>query len=185
MTDTQIKARGKVTLKVPRHEALPKWQQNALATAIKDGKGASNDLRFTCLIANVANEAFEHLVLPDGERLTLNPKAKAQFGRNHQGNAFLTVGLVRESGERIRLHWEGEAVPQAAKVAAVKHDSGKLVQAKDITFDLSKATVWKLGEKGGVKRNDRRKNHDTNKTGKPYARKPRRNHDRLCSTDLR
>lgn len=91
--------------------------------------------------------------------------------------------MHESTGDRYRLHWEGDAVPHRMKEVAVAHDEGKKVRAVTIKLNLADAKVWKLGEK--TRRNtDRRSNHDTDKYGIRYPRPRRRSHNRLCASDL-
>lgn len=174
-----IRFEGFIPFPIKGQEARNKWEQQALQRGIENGMGASQQLRFVCRIATDANEVFSILETSEGVFM-LNPKSKAQFGRNANGNAYLTVGLVGETGERYRLQWEGDAVPSKMKEVAVKHDEGKKVRAVTVRLDLSKAQVWKLGETAPRKRT----RNDVTADGKPYPRPQRRNHDRLCSADL-
>lgn len=177
---TEIKFTGTVPFKIKGQEAKPKWERDILQKVLQDGFGASNQLRFVCRIATDANENFSRVELSDGRVFTLNPKGKAQFGRNSSGRAFLTVGVIEEStGERYRLHWEGDNVPRKMQEVAVKHDEGRTVRPTTVRLNMAHAKVWKLGKKS-----DTRKRHDVARTGQPYPRKPQRTHSRLCSADL-
>lgn len=174
-TKTPIPLSGAIKVKVQGQPARPKWEQEALSRALKDGMGAINGLRFQCRIAQDANEAFakslQHPFVP-------NPRSKAQFGRNSAGLAFLTVGITNiESGVNIQLHWEGDSIPRSMVEVAVKHDEGRRVGAKTISLDLAKAQAWVLGEKGGHK-------PAAEPHGRPRIERGPRKHNRLCSEDL-
>lgn len=174
--------KGEVEVTVRGQDALPPWQRRIIRDALNNGEDASQDLKFGCRIALDVNEAFENL---EGV-FTLNPKAKAQFGKNAQGLPYLTVGIInRSSGEKLRLHWEGDAVPRRMIQVAVKHDEGLAVRTAKVKLDLSRAQIWQLGAKDGRVRKDDRTRHDTNSTGLPYSRPVRRTHRRMCRDDLK
>lgn len=176
---------GTVDIRVDGVEALPDWQQAALKAAMDTGMMAPQKLRFACAIARAANETFETLHVNDA-RFVLNPAAKAQFGRNAENKAYLTVGVIdTDNRERYRLHWEGPtAIPRQMVEVAVRHDEGQRVPTVVIPIRLEDANIWKLGEKSGRKQHDPRKNHDTGPDGEPYPRLPRRHHRRSCMKDL-
>lgn len=153
------------------------------------------ELRYRCLVAEAVNESFGGASKPDeysdvqvGKRtFRLNPKAKAQFGVNHDSQAYLTVGVIDHSVAepvRYRLTWLGDAIPHVFKELAVAHDSGVSTPGRRVALSLDTAEVHILGEKNGKKKTDRRRNHDTGPDGKPYPRAPRRHHRRVCDTDL-
>lgn len=173
--------KGKIKIKVQGQAARPKWEQNLLRRALENGEYNDNALRFQCRIAEDTKITFQGGVeTADGDTLRAGKQASFQFGRNVAGNAYLTAaGLVSErTGERMSLTWEGDAVPLAMQRVAVAHDEGRKVAAKTIVLDLARATV-RYPRKG-----DKRKNHDTDKHGRPYRRRERTHHNRLCMADL-
>lgn len=181
---TSTAIRGNVVVAVKGQNARAKWEQKLMQKALDEGMGAAQELRFVCRIAQDANEAFEIIEDANGNVWTINPKAKAQFGRNQKGLAYLTVGLINEAtDERVRLTWEGDAVPSKMKEVAVKHDEGKRVGATRIRLRLEDADSKII--------RDRRTEEDK-RVGREYARSVRsgersstpRNHGRLCRDDL-
>lgn len=178
MSRTPIELKGVVPFKIKGQAAKPKWEQDMLRKMLSDGEGASNQLRFVCRIATDANQNFRRVSIRR-RVFVLNPKAKAQFGRNANGYAFLTVGLIDEkTGDRYRLHWEGDNVPRKMQEVAVRHDEGKSVRPTTVKLDLEHAKVWRLNA-------DTRERHDVDPQGAPHRRPPvKRVHSRLCSADL-
>ncbi|GLU88892.1 hypothetical protein [Agromyces sp. NBRC 114283] len=171
---------GYVRVRIKPQEARPRWMQKALQKALEGGQGAPNELRFACRIAQDVNDTFESVELGDGTKLTLNPKGKAQFGRNAKGHPYLTVGVIwSENGAPYRLHWEAEGVPLKMQQVAVKHDEGRKVGATTVALKFSDAVVARV-------------RHDLDKKGRALPRKPHRggssypprSHDRICAADL-
>lgn len=182
MNTTQL--HGRVVVTVKPQEARPRWERNLLAKAFDEGKGADQELRFTCRIAQDANRAFDSFKDADGNEWVRNPKAAAQFGRNAAGLAYLTVGVINTAtDERVRLTWEGENVPYSMQETAVKHDEGKRVGTKRIGLNLSDAKVAPVSTPYRTPQGKR--NHEAAK--KAYdKRNPNRTRraDRLCAKDL-
>lgn len=182
-----------IEVPVQAHRLTP-HQQAVVRRAI--AQDTPQELRFRCLVAEAVNDAFggtgkpeEYADIQIGDRLfRLNPKAKAQFGVDHDGHPYLTVGLidltVADKPVRYRMTWRGDDVPHTFKRLAVAHDSGASTPTRRVRLALDTATVHILGEKDGSKRNDPRRNHDTAPDGNPYPRPPRRNHLRVCVDDL-
>jgi len=153
-------------------------------------------LRYNCVIAEAMNESLNggpHGSHADeygdyeigGRIFRLNPKGRSQFGMTAHSEPYLTTSLVdTATGTRYKFTWRGEAVPRALQATAVAHDLGQ--DTKTIThllcFDDAEKHV--VGAKHGPRAKDRRRNHDTAKNGKPYPRRPRRHHRRICSKDL-
>lgn len=180
MTTTELK--GRVVVAVQGQSAQPAWMQNLLKKALDQGNGADQELRFTCRIAQDAKKSFSRIVTDDGEEWVLNPKAAPQFGRNGRGNAYLTLGLVHaETGARVRLTWEGDAVPPKMKEVAVKHDEGKRVGAARIALHLDDATITDIQPRTDGDR-QRAQRYEA-KTKRHHAGSERR-HGRLCAADL-
>lgn len=151
MTLTQLT--GTVPFKVEGQVALGKWAQTAIQTALESADAPPESLRFQCRIATDARENFARIELPNGETLTLHPKARPQFGKNRDGHAFLTATLIYSGdGLGYRLRWIGNDVPQKMQEVAVKHDKGMAVKPAVVKLDLSKAEItpsWKAhGYKG-------------------------------------
>lgn len=180
-----------IDVSVRPHRLTP-HQKTIVAKAIAEN--TPQELRFRCLVAEAVNDAFGGAAKPDeyadikiGKRVfRLNPKAKAQFGVDHDGRAYLTVGVVDHSTPelvRYRMTWRGDAVPHVFKELAVAHDSGSSTPGRRVHLPLDTAEVHILGEKNG-KRHDPRTNHDTGPDGNPYPRPPRRHHRRVCAADL-
>lgn len=144
---------GSVRFKVAGQPAMPKWMQTALADALDKAEAPPESLRFQCRIATDARENFSLINLPNGETLTLHPKARPQFGKNRDGHAFLTATLIYSGdGLGYRFRWIGNDVPQKMQEVAVKHDKGLAVNPVVVGLDLSKAEItpsWKVnGYKG-------------------------------------
>lgn len=133
---------GTVPFRVHGQKALSKFQQEVNARFIAMGGEMPESLRFQCRIATDARENFARIDLPDGETLTLHPKAAPQFGKNRDGHAFLTVTLKYSGdGRGYRFRWIGQNVPRKMQEVAVKHDQGKYVAATTVPLDLSAAEV--------------------------------------------
>lgn len=178
----KLKVTGKIGINIKGQEALNRWQREALKNYLDGGRGAAQELRFTCRIAQDVNEAFEKVGLDDGSTLTLNPKGKAQFGRNAKGNPYLTVGVIWDGdGAPYRVHWEGAAVPLKMQRTAVRHDEGKKVARTQVSVDLSKATITPV--RHDLQHDGTKAPRKPAKTGPKLTRRSR-NHDRLCRADL-
>lgn len=152
-------ATGIVKFKVAGQNALPKWQRIAIHDALTRNDSPPEALRFQCRIATDARENFRQVNLPDGETLTLHPSSMPQFGKDHNGHAFLTVTLrYSGDGRGYRFKWIGDAVPRKMQEVAVAHDEGRYVRAATIALNLSAAQVtpsWKAeGRPGGPKKNN-------------------------------
>lgn len=177
---------GSVRFVIKGQEARPSWERKALARAISNGEGAPNDLRFQCRIAQDARENFADVPIPGGGTLSIHPKSKPQFGRDRNGQAYLTVVLVdSRDGQSYKVRWLGEAVPRKMQEVAVKHDEGKRVATTRVglRWDAAEITPSEHVVRG---RNDLDANgdirvRDNGRTGGP--KKPRC-FDRLCATDL-
>ena len=174
---------GNLIVRVKGRQALPRFDQELRKKALGDGAGAIQQLRFVCRIAEDTNEAIANgFTDSKGKRYTPNPKARAQFGRNSSGAAYLTFGVIDPSGKKIRLTWEGESVPMRMKKVAVAHDEGHRISSSEIKLDLSKAIVRESIKKDGR----RRKRHDIDKNGVKHPRPTNsRTHARLCAADIR
>lgn len=175
----------RVPVKIPGQHMSPHHRE--LVRKALQGGDTNAALRFRCLIAEATNEALggaEDLIDIGGRDYCLNPKSKSQFGKDQAGVAFLTTGLIDlKEGTRYRLTWTGTDIPHIMKELAVAHDEGRNVAGRTVMLSLSTASVHVLGEKNG-KKNDPRRNHDTAPNGKPYVRRPRRHHSRICADDL-
>ena len=133
---------GTIPFRVAGQKALPKFQQELNRRFIEMGGEMPEELRFQCRIATDARENFRHIDLPDGETLTLHPKAKPQFGLNRDGLPYLTATLkYSANGLGYRFRWIGTNVPRRMQEVAVKHDLGKYVAAVTIPLDLADAEV--------------------------------------------
>lgn len=133
---------GTIPFRVHGQKALSKFQQEVNARFIAMGGEMPESLRFQCRIATDARENFARIDLPDGETLTLHPKAAPQFGKNRDGHAFLTVTLKYSGdGRGYRFRWIGQNVPRKMQEVAVKHDQGKYVAATTVPLDLAAAEV--------------------------------------------
>ena len=182
MTAQHLKPTGHVAVKVKGQDARPRWEQNLLRKALIEGVGGDQELRFTCRIAQDVNETFERVDLPDGTHLTLNPKAKAQFGRNKDGQAYLTVGVTWSgNGLAYRLRWVGDKVPRKMQEVAVKHDEGRAVRPVAIALDFADANIAPV--RHDVKADGTRAPRRTPAKTGPHLT-TRRTHARLCATDL-
>lgn len=144
---TLTKLTGFIPFKVAGQEALTKWAQKAISAALDSVDSPPESLRFQCRIATDARENFSLITLPNGETLTLHPKARPQFGKNRDGHAFLTATMIYSGdGLGYRLRWIGNDVPQKMQEVAVKHDKGLAVKPAVVGLDLSKAEItpsWK------------------------------------------
>lgn len=159
--------------------------QKALATGMQQDERV---VRYSCRIAQDANAAIAAGIVDNQGGLWMpNPNARAQFGKAHDGEPFLSFGVLNEStGKRRSIRFVGDSVPTKMMEVAVRHDEGRDVRPTSITLNMSNALVYETGNKDGKGRakKDKRGNHDRDKNGKPYARGPRRTHGRLCSADL-
>lgn len=179
---------GTVRFAVKGQEARPVWERKMLANAMTNGEGAPNDLRFQCRIAQDARENFEQIPIPGGGTLSVHPRSKPQFGRNRDGEAYLTVVLVdSRDGESYKVRWVGDAVPRKMQEVAVKHDEGKRVAATRIALRWQDAEIVPSEH---ITR-DERTRHDIDEAGatrvRPNGRTggpKKRAFDRLCATDL-
>lgn len=154
---------GIVRFKVDGQRALPKWQRNALSAAMSALDSPPEALRFQCRIATDARKNFALIELAGGETLTLHPKARPQFGKDHNGRAYLTATMTYSGdGEAYTLRWLGEAVPPKMQEVAVQHDKGESVSPTTIALNLADAQVmpiWKAQKRTGpVKRDHKKEN---------------------------
>ena len=177
---------GTIRFSIKGQEARPAWERKMLAAALDNGQGAPNDLRFQCRIAQDARENFASIPVPGGT-LSVHQKSKPQFGRDRNGNAYLTVVLVdSRDGRSYKVRWTGDAVPRKMQEVAVKHDEGRRVGATRV------ALRWEDAEITVSEKVDRRDRHDldengdmrTRPNGKTGGPKKSRCYDRLCATDL-
>lgn len=192
MTLTQLS--GKINFKVAGQTALGKWAQTAIQNALESADAPPESLRFQCRIATDARENFALIELPDGETLTLSPKAQPQFGKNRDGHAFLTTTLIYSGdGLGYRFRWLGNDVPQKMQEVAVKHDKGLAVAPATIALDLSKAEItpsWKVSGHAGpysATRNNAQevaRAAERKAAGKPKVTRSKRNCARLTEGDL-
>lgn len=134
---------AKIRFRIKGQEALPKWQREAIRKGMESQDGPPEALRFQCRIAMDAREVFEKVELSDGSTLTFNDKkVRPQFGKNRDGQAYLTVTLTHSAtGESYRVKWIGDAVPVAMQRTAVAHDKGLKVGAKVVLLDMAKAQI--------------------------------------------
>ncbi|MEW2010890.1 hypothetical protein AB0300_15585 [Microbacterium sp. NPDC078814] len=134
---------AKIRFRIKGQEALPKWQREAIRKGMESQDGPPEALRFQCRIAMDAREVFERVELPDGSFLTFNDKkVRPQFGKNRDGQAYLTVTLTHSTtGDSYRVKWIGDAVPEAMQRTAVAHDKGLKVGAKVVLLDMAKAQI--------------------------------------------
>lgn len=177
---------GVVKFSIKGQEARPAWERKMLSNALNNGQGAPNDLRFQCRIAQDARENFASIPIPGGS-LSIHQKSKPQFGRDRNGNAYLTVVLVdSRDGQSYKVRWIGDAVPRKMQEVAVKHDEGKRVAATRV------ALRWQDAEITPSEHVNRRGRNDLDGDGiirvRPDGRtggpKRSRCYDRLCATDL-
>lgn len=172
--------KGFFRLSVRGQVGLPKQQQKLLQRALDNGTGADNELRYQCRIAQDVNAAFERLELDDGTYFTLHEKSKAQFGRDRNGEAYLTVvAYWSENNTAYRIKWTGDAVPRRAKVIAVAHDEGRKVAPERVAFRWALASITKV--RHDLAPDGTRRSRVPTKKG--YA-KQHRKYDRLCAADL-
>lgn len=134
---------AKIRFRIKGQEALPKWTREAIRRQMDSPSGPPESLRFQCRIAQDAGEMFKRVDLPDGSYLSLNnKKVRPQFGKNRDGQAYLTVTLTHSAtGESYRVKWLGDAVPLAMQRTAVMHDKGVKVGPKTVLLDMAKAQI--------------------------------------------
>jgi hypothetical protein len=181
MTTSAPNPKGFFRLSVRGQVGLPKQQQKLLQKALDEGKGADNELRFQCRIAQDVNAAFERLDLGDGTYFTIHEKSKAQFGRDRNGEAYLTVvAYWSKNNTSYRIKWTGDAVPRRAKVIAVAHDEGRKVAPERVAFRWSAASITKVRHDLAANGEMRDRTPSPGGTGKKRTRK----FDRLCAADL-
>jgi len=156
-----------VKINIKGQERRPAWERAVFKKALADGVGAQNGLRFQCRIAQDANEAFAHAEI-GGEMWHLNPKLKAQFGRNSKGHPYLTVGLISDAdpSRRYRLTWEGEQVPTKMIDVAVKHDSGEKVGRATVGLRLDNAQIAPVNSKPAERQRKNDATYHATKKGK-------------------
>lgn len=177
--------KGTVRFHIKGQEARPAWERKMLASALNNGQGAPNDLRFQCRVAQDARENFASIPVPGGT-LSIHPKSKPQFGRDRNGKAYLTVVLVdSRDGESYKVRWLGDAVPLRMQQVAVKHDEGRRVSATRV------ALRWQDAEIVPSERVVRQGRNDLDGGGAMRVRpdgttggKKKRAFDRLCASDL-
>ena len=155
-------------------------------------------LRYNCLVAEALNEAlqggengtpvsdYQYLELGD-HTFQLNPRARSQFGMDHNGVPYLTTSLVHvDSSVRYAFTWRGDNVPADLMRLAVAHDQGKNTPGYVESLQLDDAEIHIIGEKrpGQAERAHRDRltgrNHDT----RAHLREHRPTHRRICETDL-
>lgn len=191
-TDTAPKFDAIVRFKIKGQEALPKWTQEAIRNGLESPSGPPESLRFQCRIATDSIHNFREVTLADGSTLSLHKRARPQFGKNHRGEAYLTVTLTHSStGDSYKVQWIGDAVPQAMQRTAVQHDQGKKAAAKVVALDMSAAQVTPVHE---VHRNKPRGERDwasevemsraRRAAGKPRQSRRARRCGRLTDSDL-
>lgn len=133
---------GVIRFHVQGQSALPKWQQTALRNALAKNDSPPEELRFQCRIATDARDNFSLIELNNGETLKLHYKSQPQFGKNRNGDAYLTVTMVYSGdGNSYCIKWSGDAVPRKMQQVAVKHDQGVAVRPCTIALDLAKAKI--------------------------------------------
>lgn len=133
---------GTIRFKVAGQKAYPKWVQQSLKDNLAAQTTPPESLRFQCRIAQDARENFKEVALDNGEKLTLHPKAKPQFGKNHKGHPYLTTTMrYSGDGKSYTVKWVGDAVPRKMQDVAVKHDKGMKVSAATVGLDLSRAII--------------------------------------------
>jgi hypothetical protein len=174
---------GVIRFAVKGQQARSPWERKVLASVITNGDGAPNDLRFQCRIAQDARENFASIPV-DGGELSIHQKSKPQFGRDRNGNAYLTVVLVdSRDGESYKVRWIGDAVPRKMQEVAVKHDEGKRVGATRVALRWEDAEITRS-------EHSTRPRHDLTEEGRIRTRPngatggPKRKAGRLCATDL-
>lgn len=171
-------------------------QREAIKTTISTE--SPQKLRYNCLVAEALNEALrggengtpvsDYQYLELGEHtFQLNPRARSQFGMDHNGVPYLTTSLVHvDSGVRYAFTWRGDNVPNDLMMLAVAHDQGKNTPGYEEELQLDDAEIHIIGEKnpGQAERAERdrrnRRNHDTNAANRAH----RRTHRRICEMDL-
>jgi hypothetical protein len=177
-----------VEVKVPPISLSPHMRKIYLKEM---AESTPQELRFKCIIAEATNTAFgagghseDYADFQVGKKtFRVNPKAKAQFGRNYDGTPYLTIGLIETAhpeASRYRLTWVGDSIPHVMKEMAVAHDRGDNVVSKMVPLPLdtaelkiSKPTVDKRpqGRETNIRKN-------ANKGPTP------RLHARICEQDL-
>ena len=181
-------------------EVAPTRHTPAQREAIKStiSTESPQKLRYNCLVAEALNEAlrggengtpvsdYQYLELGD-HTFQLNPRARSQFGMDHNGEPYLTTSLVHvDTGVRYAFTWRGDNVPPDLMKLAVAHDQGKNTPGYQEALPLDDAEIHIIGEKnpGQAERAERdrrtRRNHDTNAANRPH----RRTHRRICEMDL-
>jgi hypothetical protein len=168
----------------------------AQAEAIRKAMKGLNPqkLRYNCVVAESLNICLgggpkgtppeEYGEFDVGDRtFQLNCKGKSQFGMDQNGKPYLTTSLVDvELDTRYSFTWRGDDIPRELLETAVLHDEGKDTAPIEISLSFDLASKHIVGHKSSP--NDRRRNHDTDKNGQPYKRRPRPHHNRVCRTDL-
>lgn len=138
---------GLIRFKISEQEAMPSWQKIAVRNALNSASAPPEALRFQCRIAVDAQENFALIKLESGETLTLHHRSRPQFGKNRNGQAYLTVTMVYSGdGESYALRWVGNGVPLKMQQVAVKHDKGLAVKSVVVALHLEDAQVtpsWK------------------------------------------
>lgn len=177
---------GTIRFSIKGQEARPAWERKMLASALNNGQGAPNDLRFQCRIAQDARENFAEVAIPGGGTLSIHPKSKPQFGRDRNGKAYLTVVLVdSRDGQSYKVRWLGDAVPRKMQEVAVKHDEGKRVGATRVGLRWQDAEITPsehvVHGRRDLDENGQIRVRPNGRTGGP---KKSRCFDRLCATDL-
>jgi hypothetical protein len=184
------KMSGTIRIRVKGQDAEPKWKQTLLRRALKDGMGATKDLRYQCRIAQDSNtsvrkdrlpDGTDGLFLSDGTYVKPRPQSPAHFGRNARNLPYLTIGLNwSEDGADYKVTWTGDKIPMKMKEAAVKHDEGRKVGVKIVDLNLADATIVRV-------------RHDLTKSGSKASRKPaktgphltkKKQFNRICAEDL-
>lgn len=174
---------GMAKIRIKGQEAEPKWKQRLIQKALQDGTGASKELRYQCRVAQDVNAAFsEGLLLPDGTRIVPRKDSPAHFGRNADGQPYLTIGVTWDlDGADYKLTWVGERVPLKMKEVAVKHDEGKKVGATTVALRLEDAIATRV--RHDLNRSGEKAPRKPAKTGPHLTKKPR-HFDRICAADL-
>lgn len=185
---------GFIRFKVGGQDAIPKWQQTAIRSALDALDSPPEELRFQCRIATDARVAFANVELDDGNTLTLHSKARPQFGKNVDGHAYLTATMVYSGdGQAYTFRWVGEGVPLKMQEVAVKHDKGLAVKPVTIALDMAKAQIapaWAAHAKGGPSAVTRDYKAETliaderKAKGKPKIKRSPRTCARLTDADL-
>lgn len=184
---------GKIKFRVESQKALSRWQATAIRDALARNDSPPEELRFQCRMATDARQNFAHLDLSNGETLKLHHRSRPQFGKNRDGDAYLTVTMTYSGdGQSYCLRWTGDGVPRKMQELAVKHDEGRAVKACVILIDLADAEVkpsWtNYGQtvppserdyKGEIAKASERK-----AAGKPVLTRAKRSCARLTAADL-